>query len=114
MLLMDLLFCETTSAIWQFVGYLFLVLKTIIPLIIIILGIVDLVKAVLASKDDGLPAAFKSLIMRLILGFSIFFIPTIISMAFSLVKDSATFINASDACQVCLLRPTSDECVTYK
>ncbi|MEG1288279.1 MAG: M15 family metallopeptidase, partial [Bacilli bacterium] len=87
---------------------------TIIPLIIIILGIVDLVKAVLASKDDGLTSAFKSLIMRLILGFSIFFIPTIISMAFSLVKDSATFINASDACQVCLLRPTSDECVTYK
>ena len=44
-------FCAETSNIWRTVGYFLLVFKIVIPIILIILGMVDLGKAVISSDD---------------------------------------------------------------
>lgn len=107
-------FCADTAPIWQFVGYALFILKTLIPLVIIVLGIIDLVKVTMSNDDKAMNMAFSSLIKRLIIGVAIFFIPTIVSLVFSMVKDASPFLENADACQACLLRPTSTECSVYK
>lgn len=109
----DMEFCLDTSAIWQFVGYILLALKTIVPLVIIIFGIIDLAKAVASSDDKAVTKATSSIVKRIIMGIAIFFIPTIVSFVFSMLKNAAPIISGAEECQVCLLRPTSEDCEDY-
>ncbi len=106
-------FCVEYSAIWQLVGYVLYIIKVLIPIIIIVLGIMDLTKAILASKDDAVDSAVKGLLVRLAIGFAIFFIPLIISTIFAFIKDASPYIAKADACQACLLRPLSNKCNGY-
>lgn len=107
-------FCVDTSAMWQFVGYIIMIIKIVVPLLIIILGVIDLAKAVTSSDDKAINKAINSVVKRLIAGVVIFFVPTIMSLIFSLVKEASSYIEAADACQSCLLNPTSEDCDNYK
>ena len=78
-------FCYKTANIWQIIGYVFLILKIIIPLILIILGIIDVGKAVISSDEKIIKDGVFSLLKRIIAGIIIFFIPTIISVIFSFI-----------------------------
>ena len=57
-------FCANTANIWQIVGIVLLVVKIVIPILLIIWGMLDLGKAVVAAKDDEIKKATKSLAMR--------------------------------------------------
>lgn len=107
-------FCVDTAPIWQFVGYAFFLIKIVIPLIIIILGIVDLFKVLTSSDEKAINKATYSVIQRLIMGVAIFFVPTMISFLFTMLKESVPFLESAEACQTCLLRPNGDACETYK
>lgn len=109
-------FCVDTAPIWRFLGYIFMLIKIVIPLVIIILGVVDLFKVITSNDEKAINKAMASVIQRLIAGIAIFFVPTVISLLFSLVKESAPFLESADACQTCLLRPTAsgkDSCKNY-
>lgn len=54
-----------------------------VPIVIIILGSIDLFKAVIASKEDEIKAAQKLLIKRVIYGVAIFFVVAIVQLVFS-------------------------------
>ncbi|MDE6284163.1 MAG: hypothetical protein K2M17_00235, partial [Bacilli bacterium] len=109
-------FCVDTAPIWRFAGYIFMLIKIIIPLIIIVLGIVDLFKVITSGDDKAMNKAMASVVQRVVMGIAIFFVPTVVSLIFSIIKESAPFLESADACQVCLLRPTSsgkDSCENY-
>lgn len=55
-----------------------------VPIILIILGTIDLGKAVIASKEDEIKNAQKMLVKRAIFAVAIFFVVTIVSLVFSL------------------------------
>lgn len=55
-----------------------------IPIILIVLGTVDLGKAVIASKEDEIKNAQKMLIKRAIYAVAVFFVVTIVTLVFSL------------------------------
>lgn len=78
-------FCTQTANIWQIVGYVLLIFKIVIPLLLIIFGMLDLGKAVIASKDDEIKKATKSLVTRAIAAVIIFLLPTIISYIIGLI-----------------------------
>ena len=44
-------FCYKSARIWQIVGYIIAIVKIIIPLVIIILGVIDLGRAVVSSDQ---------------------------------------------------------------
>jgi len=100
-------FCVKTAAIWQFGGYLLYLLKVLIPLIILILGVIDLVKSIISSNDDLVASSIKTLIRRLILAVIVFFIPLLVSLGISVVSNASKFTKNAEACQVCLLNPTN-------
>lgn len=60
------------------IGYVILVCRWIIPLVIIALGMFDFSKAVVSNDDKAVNKAIAALIRRVVTGLAIFFIPTII------------------------------------
>ena len=101
--------CSDLTEIWQVVGWVLWVFKIVIPIIIIIFGIIDLGKAVVASKDDEIKKSIKSLVMRAVAGVVIFFIPTLIGVIFGIVDDFADpeVQGEYDICATCISDPAN-------
>jgi hypothetical protein len=90
---------------FKLLGRIFSVVKIILPIIILAFGVVDFFKAVIASKDDEIKKATKSLIMRLIAGVCIFFLPAIIHFVFRLVDDWNDYDSDYSKCSLCITSP---------
>ncbi len=106
-------FCANTANIWQIVGYILLILKIVIPILLILYGMIDLGKAVVAAKDDEIKKATKQLAFRAIAGIAVFFVPTIIGL---LVNMLSIFSDARDdfqVCKSCITSPNGDECLRF-
>lgn len=107
-------FCTDSANIWQVVGYVLLVFKIVIPIILIILGMLDLGKAVVASKDDEIKKSMKSLMFRAIAAVAIFFIPTLIGIVLGLVSNfSDKEVGVEEdyiVCRKCITNPRGSEC----
>ena len=103
-------FCEgPVQGVFTTMGWVFFILKIVIPIVLIVMGSIDLAKAVVASKDDEIKKAVSSLVKRAVLGILIFFIPTILSFVVELIggdniydEDSGTF----GRCTYCMLNPS--------
>ena len=76
-------FCAQTANIWQVLGYVVMVFKIVIPLLLIIFGMVDLGKAVVSSDDKAISKAVSQLVRRFIAAVVLFFVPTIVSALFN-------------------------------
>lgn len=104
-------FCRESAGMWQVVGWILLVFKIVIPIMLIILGMIDLGKAVVASKDDEIKKSIKSLAMRAIAAVVIFFIPTLITIVMGLVSNFASSGAKADyeVCRKCITNPSKCE-----
>ena len=58
--------------------------RYIVPVLIILLGTLDIFKAVVASKEDEMKKAQKTLVKRVIIGIAIFLLPVLINAIMSL------------------------------
>ena len=107
MLIMDPSICSDLSPIWQIIGWVLWVFKIAIPIIIIVFGMIDLGKAVVASKDDEIKKSIKSLVMRAIAGIVIFFVPNLVGLIFNLVGGfKANDVQAEyGICKTCIVSP---------
>lgn len=96
-------FCEKTQSVWKLAGKLLFIFKIVIPLLVIIFGMVDFGKAVVASKDDEIKKAGKQVLVRVLAGIVIFFIPNLIGFAFSLADNFSE--SNYEGCVTCLTDP---------
>lgn len=103
-------FCYDTSAIFQFIGFIVLVLKIIIPIILIVIGMIALGKAVVADDDKEIKTAVTSLLKKFIAAVLIFFIPSIISALFSVVNGFSDVKADYDTCVKCVTNPRGSTC----
>lgn len=103
-------FCKNTANIWQIVGYVLLVVKIVIPILLIIFGIIDLGKAVIASKSDEVKKSVTSLAYRALAAVVIFLIPTIVGLIMGFVSDfkDSTAEQDFNVCKACITRPNTD------
>lgn len=100
-------FCSGASSIVQVAGWVLLVFRIAIPLIIVILGAFDLGKAVTGSKDDDIKKSAKTLAIRIVAGICIYLVPALVLWIFSLVagfKSASTAVDF-EVCKTCLLTP---------
>lgn len=126
MLLFGEALCDELSEILQLVGWVLLVFKIAIPLLIVALGAFDFGKAVTAGKDEEIKKSAKTLMYRAIAGIIIFFVPTIVLWLFGLIsgynneianagQSNGEFSINYDNCKGCLLHPgNSGECSVTK
>ena len=105
-------FCANTANVWQVIGYALLVFKIVIPIILIVWGMLDLGRAVVAAKDDEIKKATKQLAMRAVAAVAIFFLPTIIGIVLGLVSNFASSGAKEDfdTCRKCMTSPNDSDC----
>lgn len=108
-------FCTDTANVWQFVGYVLMVFKIVIPIVLIIFGMIDLGKAVIASKDDEVKKATITLSKRAIAAVVIFFIPTIVSAIFGIVDGFSGDVEGQyNVCRTCITSPKNCNTSSHK
>ena len=80
--------CGGLEPVIKLIKGLFTLIKIIVPIILIIMGAIDLTKAVMASDDKEIKAATSKLIKRTIAAVAVFFIVTLVDVVMGLVSDS--------------------------
>ena len=98
-------FCHQTAAIFQFIGYIVMVFKILIPVILIVIGIIALGKAVISDDDKEIKTAVNKLIKKFIVAVFVFFIPSIVSAVFSLVSSFNEVKPDYTVCIDCITSP---------
>ena len=91
-------FCETTKGLWEIVGILLTVIKIVIPIVLVVLGSIDLLKAVTSDDKDMIKKQSIVLGKRAVAAIIIFFIPTIVWGILSAVSTVNEGIKKGQAC----------------
>lgn len=72
-------FCnEDFVRVYQFCGFVLNLLKLAVPIIIIVMGTMDLFKSVVDKDENSLSKQIKILLIRIAAGLFIFFLPSIV------------------------------------
>ena len=105
-------FCAETAGIWKVIGFIIYIIRIAIPIIIILLGTLDLGKAVIAGEDKKIKEAQKSFLMRIVYGIAVFFVFQIVYVIFNML---GLDLNSGQprVCWICATKPNSDECNSY-
>lgn len=77
---MFVLDCEGLGAVVSVVKFILKIIQWVVPIILIVLGTIDLVKAVVAGKDDDIKKHQQTLIKRIIAAVIVFLIPMLVSI----------------------------------
>ncbi|MBQ9834184.1 MAG: hypothetical protein IJO33_03225 [Bacilli bacterium] len=106
--LADFAICDQSGLLktFQILGYIFIFLKIVIPILLIGLGSFELGKAVLSNDDKAIKIAISSLVKKAIAAVVIFFIPYVITAVMSLV-DGADKTKKFDCLTNCLKEPST-------
>lgn len=84
--------CGEGSTLVDVIAIVRLVMNIIciaVPIIMILMGTIDLFKAVTAGKDEDIKKKQKALITRIIAGVLVFLVPTIVSVIMNLIGVSS-------------------------
>lgn len=77
--------CNYLKPFLSIVGYLVMIVKIVIPILLIVFGMLDVGKSVIASKPDEVTKNLKSFAMRCVAAVLIFFIPSLVSVLINAV-----------------------------
>ena len=101
-------FCSDTQQALRFLGFLLFFAKILVPFAIIFMGTLDYYKVIVAgSKDDEMKKQTITFIKRICAGIIIFFIPTFLNMAFTVINGWSDVADEYEICATCLLDPGS-------
>ncbi len=100
--------CDENSikTVMRLFGYVLLIARVAVPLIIIGLGTFDLAKSVIDKDEKSLGKQVKQLGIRILAGLIVFFVPNIVAVVFSM-SDKLNIIETGQykTCADCLLKP---------
>ncbi len=82
------------------VSMIVLIIKIVVPILLIIFGMLDLAKAVMAQKEDEIKKGQQTFIKRLIAAVIVFFVITIVQMIISFVSNDNDSIASCFKCFV--------------
>ena len=95
----------------HFIGYLLFVVKILVPLIIVGYATFDLFKAVIDKDEKSISKQMRIVLMRMLAGLLVFFLPSIIYAVFGISTRFNTFQESKyQMCVDCLLKPTRGVC----
>lgn len=90
------------------VSIVYNIIQIVVPIILVIFGSLDLVKAVMGQKDDEIKKGQQTLIKRLIAAALIFFIFVTVKFVISLVADNEDQTNGMIKCMECFIQNKCD------
>lgn len=87
------------------VHIIILIIQIVVPILLVVFGMIDLAKAVIAGKEDEIKKAQMTFVKRLIAGALVFFVIVIVKMLVSFVADDDDIWN----CAKCFLNGANTE-----
>ncbi len=89
-------FCSNSGVltIFTILGFAVTALKIVIPIILIILGMLDMGKAVTSGKDDEIKKQLVVFLKRAIAAIAVFFVPSIVGLIMQIINENLTDSNA--------------------
>ena len=97
----------------RIISLVIVVFKTGAPLILIIAGMITLIKAILANKDDEVRKAKSALVRKIIAAVLVFFVVSIVQLLISLVADEKE-IGSFTSCLNCFMNNDCEATKYYK
>ncbi len=79
---------NSVGDIFNLIGKIIQIFQIVIPIILVVLGLISLGKAVVASKDDEIKKATSGLVKKIVLAAAIFFVVAIVKLVIGLVSKS--------------------------
>lgn len=90
--------CEDLEPVLRLVGYVILCIKIVVPVILVVIGMIELAKAV--GDDDAVKKATDKLVKKVIVAVLVFLVSTIVGLVMTLIGgDDYTH------CTKCLNKP---------
>ncbi len=102
--------CSELNPILRIVGIVVFAIKIIVPIILIIIGMIDLAKAVAEKKEDDIKAAQNRLVKRAIAAVLVFLVATLVSIVFTVILGRGN--TEYKECMDCVNHPFSSACKT--
>ncbi len=86
MYLLDICTNESLDPIWNLLGYLVNAIMVGVPILLIVLGMLDLGKAVIASKEDEVKKATKAFGKRFLYAVGVFAVVWMVTFVLNMVS----------------------------
>ena len=94
--------CSGLQPVLRIVGIVVWGIKVIVPIILIVIGMIDLAKAVTEKSEDKIKEAQQKLIKRAIAAVLVFLVVSLVGVVMTIVGD-----NAYETCMDCINSPWS-------
>lgn len=91
------------------VSIVYTIIQIVVPIILVIFGSLDLVKAVMGGKDDEIKKGQQTLIKRLVAAAIVFFVFVTVKLVISLVADDKDQTNGIMDCAECFIKNDCDK-----
>ena len=88
---------------FRIAGIFITIIKIIVPIVLVVMGMIDLSKAVAEGKDDSLKKSLISFLNRVIAGILIFFVPSIMLALYKFIDGWDNVRGKYETCLQCLL-----------
>ena len=96
----------------RLVSYFIIILKTVTPIVLIVMGMVQIIKAIASSNDDEIKKAKSALIKKLIAAVLVFFSVSIVQFIIDQVADDSEDGSVS-ACMACFINNNCNGAMYY-
>lgn len=87
------------------VGVVVAVIRIAVPIILVVIGMIDLVKALTSQDDKQIKSATSLLVKRVVIGVVVFLVPTIVSLLMTVIGQPDV-----KACSKCVTNVWSSGC----
>lgn len=91
------------------VSIVYNIIQIVVPIILVIFGSLDLVKAVMGQKEDEIKKGQQTLIKRLVAAAIVFFVFVTVKLVISLVADDKDQTNGIMDCAECFIKNDCDK-----
>lgn len=101
--------CRDFSKALRFAGYIILVIKVVLPIVLIFKASLNLSKVVMSGAQEDLKKTVNKTVKNIVAAIMIFFVPTILNVIFGLVSNFNP-TEDSKICRACIFEPFSGVC----
>ena len=106
-------FCANFSNAIVIVGYLIIILKIALPLVIIVKTTINLLPLITSGNPDNFKKAMTSILISFVGAVLIFFLPTIINIFLGFTNKYNESWETEATCHECVLNATGEKCQKY-
>ena len=110
-MLLDAMICQNTVKGWRVVGFIILIVKILVPIIIIVTSVVPVFNALVKGNADETIKSWKQIARKIAAGVIVFLIPGLIEASVRLFAGKEFETEDAMICVTCFSNPNGEDCM---